>query len=619
MPWVLTVHFLAEKLPKPILSVQPDSMVSVQTKVTFFCEGTKGATKYKLYKEGDSYSHRTQIPKKPGEKAEFPSLNVNQQHAGQYHCYYYTRKKTSEKSDTLELVVTAHSKPRLSAQPSLVVTSGGNVTLQCVSNHYDTFVLIKEGQKKLSWRQDSQRNNYAGNFQASFSVGPVTSSQRWIFICYSHDRNSPWAWSYPSDPLELLVSGTLQKPIIKAEPSSVIASRSSTTIWCQGTRDAEIYVLHKEGRQKPWGTQTPEEPGNKAKFSIHDVTKEHAGQYRCYCYSSAGWSERSDTLELVVTGIYYYTKPSLSALPRPVVTSGGSMSLLCVSQYQCDKFILTKEDEKFSSSVDVQYIPSTAQYQALFTIEHMTPNHTGTFRCYGYYKDTPQLWSVPSDPLEVHISGMSRKPSLLTHQGHILDPGMSLTLQCSSDINYDRFALYKEEKADFTEHSSQRTQANLFLANFTLGYVRHDMRGQYRCYGVHNLSSEWSASSDPLDILISEYLGVTPSLSVKPNSTVHSGENVTLLCQSTYRVDTFILSKEGAAHQPLRLKSKFQAQQYQAEFSMSAVTSSLTGTYRCYGSQDTSLYLLSHASAPVGLIVSGEVILTFHSDSQSTP
>ncbi|XP_051018206.1 leukocyte immunoglobulin-like receptor subfamily B member 3 isoform X3 [Acomys russatus] len=525
MPWVLTVHFLAEKLPKPILSVQPDSMVSVQTKVTFFCEGTKGATKYKLYKEGDSYSHRTQIPKKPGEKAEFPSLNVNQQHAGQYHCYYYTRKKTSEKSDTLELVVTgAHSKPRLSAQPSLVVTSGGNVTLQCVSNHYDTFVLIKEGQKKLSWRQDSQRNNYAGNFQASFSVGPVTSSQRWIFICYSHDRNSPWAWSYPSDPLELLVSG-----------------------------------------------------------------------------------------------IYYYTKPSLSALPRPVVTSGGSMSLLCVSQYQCDKFILTKEDEKFSSSVDVQYIPSTAQYQALFTIEHMTPNHTGTFRCYGYYKDTPQLWSVPSDPLEVHISGMSRKPSLLTHQGHILDPGMSLTLQCSSDINYDRFALYKEEKADFTEHSSQRTQANLFLANFTLGYVRHDMRGQYRCYGVHNLSSEWSASSDPLDILISEYLGVTPSLSVKPNSTVHSGENVTLLCQSTYRVDTFILSKEGAAHQPLRLKSKFQAQQYQAEFSMSAVTSSLTGTYRCYGSQDTSLYLLSHASAPVGLIVSGEVILTFHSDSQSTP
>lgn len=79
---------------------------------------------------------------------------------------------------------------------------------------------------------------------------------------------------------------------------------------------------------------------------------------------------------------------------------------------------------------------------------------------------------------------------------------MSLTLQCSSDINYDRFALYKEGKADFTQHSSQQTQAGLSLANFTLGYVRHDMGGEYRCYGAHNLSSEWSASSDPLDILI---------------------------------------------------------------------------------------------------------------------
>nr|XP_042125228.1 leukocyte immunoglobulin-like receptor subfamily A member 6 [Peromyscus maniculatus bairdii] len=38
---------------------------------------------------------------------------------------------------------------------------------------------------------------------------------------------------------------------------------------------------------------------------------------------------------------------------------------------------------------------------------------------------------------------------------------------------------------------------------------------------------------------------------------------------------------------------------------MSAVTSDISGTYRCYGSQDSSPYLLSHASAPVELTVSG--------------
>ena len=110
-------------------------------------------------------------------------------------------------------------------------------------------------------------------------------------------------------------------------------------------------------------------------------------------------------------------------------------------------------------------------------------------------------------------------------------------------------------------------------------------------------------------------LPLTPSLSVQPNHTVHSGETVSLLCWSMDPVDTFILSKEGSAQQPLRLKSKSHDQQSQAEFSMSAVTSHLSGTYRCYGAQDSSFYLLSSASAPVELTVSGEVILTSQHES----
>uniref|UniRef100_A0A8C8UP52 Ig-like domain-containing protein n=1 Tax=Peromyscus maniculatus bairdii TaxID=230844 RepID=A0A8C8UP52_PERMB len=403
--------------------------------------------------------------------------------------------------------------------------------------------------------------------------------------------------------LSYFLAGTLHKPTIKVEPGSVVTYKSAVTIWCEGTLDAEICVLHKEGSKKPLYTQTPEKTENKAKFSIPSVTQQHGGQYRCYCYSSAGWSERSDNLELVVTGIYH-NKPSLTALPSPVVTLRENMTLQCVSKERYDKLVLTKEDQKLLSSMNSQYI---------FTI---LSDHRGTFRCYGYYNQTPHLWSVPSEPLEIHISGLSKKPSLLTHQGHILDPGKSLTLQCCSDINYDRFALYKLGGADFTQHYGQWTQSGLSLASFTLGPVSSSAAGQYRCYGAHNLSSEWSASSDPLNILIIGQLPFSPSLSVKPNSTVHSGDNVTLLCQSTDQVDTFILSKEGAAQQPQRLKSKLQDWDFQAEFSMSAVTSDLSGTYRCYGSQDSSPYLLSHGSAPVELTVSGEVTLHCPGDLQ---
>lgn len=81
---------------------------------------------------------------------------------------------------------------------------------------------------------------------------------------------------------------------------------------------------------------------------------------------------------------------------------------------------------------------------------------------------------------------------------------------------------------------------------------------------------------------------------------------MTLLCQSWIQWDTFLLVKEGAADAPLRLRPESRAPGFQAEFSMRAVTSALTGTYRCYGSQGSSPYLLSWPSAPLALVISGE-------------
>uniref|UniRef100_A0AC11CC93 Uncharacterized protein n=1 Tax=Ovis aries TaxID=9940 RepID=A0AC11CC93_SHEEP len=97
----------------------------------------------------------------------------------------------------------------------------------------------------------------------------------------------------------------------------------------------------------------------------------------------------------------------------------------------------------------------------------------------------------------------------------------------------------------------------------------------------------------------------SPSLSVRPGPSVAPGETVTLLCQSGNRTDTFLLSKEGAAQRPLRLRSQDQDGRYQAEFSLSPVTSAHGGTYRCYRSLSTDPYLLSQPSEPLALVVSG--------------
>ncbi|XP_060996304.1 leukocyte immunoglobulin-like receptor subfamily A member 6 isoform X1 [Dama dama] len=403
-------------------------------------------------------------------------------------------------------------------------------------------------------------------------------------------------------------AGTPLKPTIWAEPGSVVPWGSPVSIWCQGILEAQAFRLDKEGRTVLWERQKVLKTRDKAQLAIPQMTEQDAGSYQCYYLRGTRWSESSDPLELVVTGPY--GKPHLSALPSPVVTSGGNVTLQCGSRQGFNRFRLTKEGEDESSrTLDGQRSPY-GQTQALFPVGPVSPGHRWRFRCYGFNRDTPRVWSAPSDALELLVSGLSGKPSLLTPQGPVVTSGQNLTLQCHSDVGYARFALSKEGGRDLPQRPARRAQGGLSQADFPLGPVGTVHGGRYRCYGGHGLSSEWSAPSDPLELLVAGegpagLLRDRPSLSARPGPSVAPGENVTLLCQSGNRTDTFLLSQEGAAHRPLRLRAWDQGGRFRAEFSLSPVSSAHGGTYRCYRALSTDPHLLSRPSEPLALLVSG--------------
>ncbi|XP_015416930.1 PREDICTED: leukocyte immunoglobulin-like receptor subfamily A member 5 [Myotis davidii] len=149
-------------------------------------------------------------------------------------------------------------------------------------------------------------------------------------------------------------AGTLLKPTLWAEPASVMPWGSTVTIWCQGTSEAKEFCFEKDGSTFPGCGANPLHQMGKGRFSITSLAENGVGRYRCYYRSPAGWSERSDPLELVVT-IGSYSRPTLSAQPSPMMTSGGNVTLKCGSWQGFGRFILTKEgDHRLSWSLNSQ-------------------------------------------------------------------------------------------------------------------------------------------------------------------------------------------------------------------------------------------------------------------------
>ncbi|XP_054566032.1 leukocyte immunoglobulin-like receptor subfamily A member 3 [Eptesicus fuscus] len=392
--------------------------------------------------------------------------------------------------------------------------------------------------------------------------------------------------------------GVVPKPSIWADPGPIVTEGSSVTIWCQGSLQATAYLLYKERRSEPWETRIPQDSSNKAGFLIGATTQSHAGLYQCAYYTTEDiLSEQSDSLLLVVTGVG--GAPSLSVHPSPVVASGGNLSLSCTSLFTLGTFHLLKEGGADPpQNMEAEPRMHAGRWWAIFPLGPVSPSHGGTYRCYGSSSTYPNVWSQPSAPLHIEVTGVHREPALSAQPGTLVLPGHSLTLRCHAEAGFDRFALTKEGGLTHPQRlDGQRSPA------FPLGPVNRTHGGRYRCYSGHHGSSAWSAPSAPLDILV---VGMyrKPSLSAQRGPSVPWGETVTLRCGSEIWLDTFHLHREGSLDPFQHLRLQNTSAPAQSTFTLSPVSSGHQGTYRCYGSNSSSPYLLSQPSDPLELLVS---------------
>ncbi|OBS67787.1 hypothetical protein A6R68_03672, partial [Neotoma lepida] len=182
---------------------------------------------------------------------------------------------------------------------------------------------------------------------------------------------------------------------------------------------------------------------------------------------------------------------------------GEKVILECHSEIMFEIFILTSHKKgKLKDCFRLSAEHHLWGSQTNFSIGPGTPDYAGTYMCYGSYKHSPYEWSESSDPIDIKITGLYKKPSLSALMGPVVMSGENVTLSCVSDLQFDMFHLSREGVPQGHGLPAVKSHSGTFHSNFHLGPVVQ--AGNYSCYGsFRNSSYVWSTPSNPL------YLPVT--------------------------------------------------------------------------------------------------------------
>ncbi|OWJ99122.1 hypothetical protein Celaphus_00009644, partial [Cervus elaphus hippelaphus] len=107
---------------------------------------------------------------------------------------------------TTSLLLGVFPKPAISTHTGPLVQEGRNVTLHCHSPLlFDKFILHQEN--STGHFQRHRETLTGGHAAADFSIGPMTSGSAGAYRCYSFLSRSPYEWSAPSDPVDIVITG----------------------------------------------------------------------------------------------------------------------------------------------------------------------------------------------------------------------------------------------------------------------------------------------------------------------------------------------------------------------------------------------------------------------------
>uniref|UniRef100_A0A452GMP9 Ig-like domain-containing protein n=1 Tax=Gopherus agassizii TaxID=38772 RepID=A0A452GMP9_9SAUR len=390
--------------PNPTSPWAPARGVTLGGAATVRCQGQCWGLEFALYKAG---ARNAAARSRDSAGVKFPILKVSRAEGGSYTGYYPSSLDPdtwSEPSDTVQLVVAGegYPKPSISLSPSGGVSLRGAVSVWCRGQHQGMrFMLNKEGRHVRTVDSDGS--------EVVFYISNMSREDGGNYSCSYHSRSEPFAVSYPSDPMELVVTGegrdpSLPRPNISLSPTGVTAPGADVTIRCQGQRWDLRFFLHKAGDLNP--QQHMDTAGAGAEFRIPSVSRQQEGNYSCsYRPRSEPFvcSQPSEIVQLVVVGeepgsTSPFPAPHPAGLYAPMGRSEPVVTICCEGQHRGVRFVLNKEQR--------HYPPVDSDgFGAEFLISNVSREDSGNYSCSYHSKSEPFAVSYPSDPVELVVRG----------------------------------------------------------------------------------------------------------------------------------------------------------------------------------------------------------------------
>ncbi|XP_051754737.1 basement membrane-specific heparan sulfate proteoglycan core protein-like isoform X5 [Ctenopharyngodon idella] len=493
-------------LPTPTLTVTPDGPVFTGETVNLKCEikSNHSNWRYEWYK--DSKDNNVILEKPEHHTGDTLSIQLTAtSDQGQYTCKGLIdgRSVSSQSSSAVSLSVEDLPTPTLTVTPDGPVFTGETVNLKCEikSNHSNW---------RYEWYKDNnvtlkKPKRYTVNGD-TLSIQRTATSDQGQYWCKGH-INGRSVSSQSSSAVSLSVEDK-PKPFLTVKPQSSVFTGDTVTLSCD--------VGQSTGWTFLWRKDAKSESTDEATKTISSVRVSDGGTYQCRAERGKYYTEISDTIKITVSK---RPKPVVRVQPDVRVFRGETVTLTCDIQEAGDWRYIWYKDHYSRGQDQIYY---SAGQDQIYKITSVDRSHAGVYSCGGNQTKAPQ-YSEFSDGVTLTVSDLPTSTLTVTPDRSVFT-GERVNLKC--EINSD----HSNWRYEWNKGSSMLQRSERYTVNRDTLSIVEAVKSDEDWYTCEGHIDGRSVSSRSSSVSLSVKDKPKPILTVSPQSSVFTGDTVTLSC-----------------------------------------------------------------------------------------